>query len=88
LEKVINKKDDIDRLIEMAWEDRTPLDAIKKEFRITEGQIIRLMRNSLKPGSFKAWRKRLSGRRTKHLALRNGSIKRSYCRAQYKQPSK
>ena len=88
MEKLINKKDDLHRLIEMAWEDRTPLDAIKKEFRITEGQIIRLMRNSLKPKSFKAWRKRLSGRKTKHLALRNSSVKRSYCKTQYKQPSK
>ena len=59
--------DDIARIIEMAWEDRTPFDIIHKEFNLTHDELIRLMRNNLKRSSFKLWRKRVNGRRTKHL---------------------
>lgn len=60
-----------DRIIEMAWEDRTPFDAIKMQFDISEQQVIRLMRRELKPSSFRLWRARVQGRKTKHAKLRN-----------------
>ena len=59
-------QDNLNRIIEMAWEDRTPFDVIYKEFDITQNELERLMRNNLKPSSFKLWRKRVSGRKTKH----------------------
>ena len=62
---------DIDRIIEMAWEDRTTFDAIFKTFGLSESEVIVLMRLNLKPSSFKLWRKRVSGRKTKHEAKRN-----------------
>ena len=57
---------DIDRVIEMCWEDRTPFEAIKFQFGLKEDEAIKIMRNNLKPKSFKVWRKRVSGRKTKH----------------------
>ena len=57
---------DLDRIIEMAWEDRTPFDAILLQFGINEGDVIKIMRNNLKSSSFKLWRKRVKGRKTKH----------------------
>ena len=57
----------IDRIIEMAWEDRTPFDAIKAQFELKEQEVINLMRRKMKPASFKMWRKRVQGRKTKHL---------------------
>ncbi len=62
---------DLSRLIEMAWEDRTPFDAIKLQFGITEQEVIKLMRNNLKQSSFKMWRARVQGRATKHAQKRN-----------------
>tara|TARA_Y100000996_G_C22447427_1_gene612379 strand:- start:682 stop:918 length:237 start_codon:yes stop_codon:yes gene_type:complete len=56
----------IDRVIEMAWEDRTPFDAIKDQFGIAEKDVIKILRRELKPSSFKLWRARVSGRKTKH----------------------
>ena len=61
---------DVSRLIEMAWEDRTPFEAIKAQFELDEAAVIALMRQQLKPGSFRLWRVRVQGRRTKHAALR------------------
>ena len=58
-----------DRIIEMAWEDRTPFDAIKVQFGYSEQQVIELMRYELKLSSFKLWRKRVQGRITKHKKL-------------------
>ncbi|MCW8356120.1 MAG: TIGR03643 family protein [Marinomonas sp.] len=72
------------RVIEMAWEDRTPFEAIEKQFGMGETQVIRFMRRHLKPNSFKLWRERVSGRQTKHLQLRDPAVSRGYCRAQYK----
>ena len=63
---------DIDRVIEMCWEDRTPFEAIEHQFGLREEDAIKIMRNNLKPKSFKVWRKRVSGRKTKHMEL-NGS---------------
>jgi uncharacterized protein (TIGR03643 family) len=75
---------DISRLIEMAWEDRTPFDAIEKSFGLSEPEVIQLMRHELKRGSFELWRKRVTGRATKHLALRSKLVDRAYCPTQYK----
>lgn len=75
----------ISRVIEMAWEDRTPFEAIESNYGFSEPQTIALMRKHLKPGSFKAWRARVTGRKTKHLALRDKSVNRGYCPTQYKQ---
>lgn len=61
--------DDIDRIIEMAWEDRTPFDAIKNQFGLSEQQVIELMRREMKPSSWRMWRARVQGRATKHTAL-------------------
>ncbi|MGH1383968.1 TIGR03643 family protein [Kordia sp.] len=61
----------IDRIIEMAWEDRTTFDAIKFQFGLNEQDVIYLMRNQMKISSFKLWRKRVSGRKTKHQKKRN-----------------
>ncbi|GAB3577221.1 TIGR03643 family protein [Spirosoma luteolum] len=60
--------DDIDRIIEMAWEDRTPFDAIEAQFGLAEQGVIELMRRSLKPASWRLWRARVQGRATKHAA--------------------
>lgn len=61
---------DLSRIIEMAWEDRTPFDAIQAQFGLDEAAVIALMRQQLKPGSFRLWRERMRGRKTKHTALR------------------
>ena len=60
---------DIDRIIEMAWEDRTTFDAIFEIFGLNESEVISLMRRNLKSSSFKIWRKRVQGRSTKHSSL-------------------
>jgi len=61
---------ELDRIIEMAWEDRTPFDAILFQFGLKEQEVINLMRREMKPSSFKMWRKRVQGRKTKHLKKR------------------
>lgn len=68
----------------MAWEDRTPFEAIEHQFGLSESQVIAFMRQSLKPGSFRLWRRRVSGRATKHRKLRPTGIDRGYCPTQYK----
>jgi uncharacterized protein (TIGR03643 family) len=60
----------INRIIEMAWEDRTPFEAIALQFELSEKQVIALMRREMQPSSFRMWRKRVSGRKTKHLNQR------------------
>ena len=67
---------DINRIIEMAWEDRTPFEVIQSEFNLTHGELIQIMRKNLKTRSFKLWRKRVYGRKTKHLSKRNFIIGR------------
>lgn len=74
--------DVIDRVIEMAWEDRTPFDAIAQQFGLSEPQVITLMRRELKPASFKIWRQRVSGRKTKHLKQRDFIAGRFHCATQ------
>lgn len=58
----------IDRIVEMAWEDRTPFDAIELQFGIPEKDVIEIMRKEMKSSSFRMWRKRVQGRKTKHKA--------------------
>ncbi len=70
---------EIDRIIQMAWEDRTSFDAIRSQFGLPPGDVIALMRRVLKPSSFRLWRARTSGRKTKHVALRGYSLGRFRC---------
>lgn len=73
---------DIDRIIEMAWEDRTPFEAILFQFGLKEKEVIELMRAYSKKSSFKMWRKRMAGRFTKHSKLRTGDVNRFKCTRQ------
>ena len=76
---------DTSRVIEMAWEDRTPFEAIERSYGLNEASVIKLMRRELKPGSFRLWRQRVTSRKTKHTALRSKAVSRGYCPTQYKQ---
>jgi uncharacterized protein (TIGR03643 family) len=71
-----------DRIIEMAWEDRTTFDAILMQFGLKEQEVIDLMRNEMKPSSFKMWRERVQGRKTKHEKLRDFQEGRFKCSRQ------
>ena len=74
---------DTDRIIEMAWEDRTPFEAITFQFGVSEAEVITLMRTELKESSFKLWRKRVnSGVSKKHLKKRSDDISRFKCSRQ------
>ncbi|MBT6235166.1 MAG: TIGR03643 family protein [Bacteroidetes bacterium] len=73
---------DINRVIEMAWEDRTSFDTIKLQFGLTEKEVINLMRREMKPSSFRMWRKRVQGRTTKHNKLRGWVEGRHKCTRQ------
>ena len=73
---------EIDRIIEMGWEDRTPFDAIKMQFGLEEQEVITIMRRNMKPTSFKLWRKRVQGRKTKHLKKRTDEVGRFKCSRQ------
>ncbi|NJB38072.1 TIGR03643 family protein [Croceivirga sp. JEA036] len=73
---------ELDRIIEMAWEDRTPFEAITFQFNISEQETIELMRKHMKPSSFRMWRKRVQGRKTKHLKLRDNQTGRFKCSRQ------
>lgn len=73
---------EIDRIIEMAWEDRTTFEAILFQFNLKEQEVIDLMRREMKPSSFKMWRKRVSGRKTKHAKLRDFTDGRFKCSRQ------
>lgn len=68
--------EDISRVIEMAWEDRTPFEAIELQFGLNQDGVIKLMRSQLKLGAFKCWRERTHGQTTKHLKLRSEDITR------------
>lgn len=75
-------RSDIDRIIQMGWEDRTSFDAIRRQFGLTPGEVIALMRRELKPSSFRLWRARTAGRKTKHVALRGFEVGRFRCPSQ------
>jgi uncharacterized protein (TIGR03643 family) len=77
VEKEMSERD-LDRVIEMAWEDRTPFDAIEDQFGIPEKVVIKLMRRNMKPSSFRMWRKRVQDRPTKHAGIsKTGRFKSS-----------
>ena len=69
--KIMLRNSDIDRVIEMAWEDRTTFDSIEYQFGLKEQDVKQLMRENLKSSSYKLWRKRVYGRKTKHLSKRD-----------------
>jgi uncharacterized protein (TIGR03643 family) len=73
---------ELDRIIEMAWEDRTPFEAITFQFGVSEQQTIEIMRTQMKRSSFNMWRKRVQGRATKHAKLRSEGIDRFKCTLQ------
>jgi len=72
----------IDRIIEMAWEDRTPFDAIKFQFGLSEAEVKELMKKELKFSSYKLWRERVENCKTKHIAKRVEDIDRFKCNRQ------
>jgi len=74
--------EDKDRIIQMAWEDRTPFEAIEFQFGLKEKDVIEFMRKNSLPSSFKMWRKRMKSRKTKHSFLREKSINRFKCSRQ------
>ena len=76
LKKIKFSKIDIERIIEMAWEDRTSFDAIENQFSIKEDQVKEIMRLNLKKKSYKLWRERVQGRVTKHLKKRSFKVGR------------
>ncbi len=67
---------DVSRIVEMAWEDRTPFESIEMQFDLNESGVIALMRSHMKASSFRMWRKRMAGRVTKHRALRSPEVQR------------
>lgn len=77
-------KEDLSRLIEMAWEDKTPFEAILNSYDVDESELMKLMQANLKPSSYRLWRKRVKERSSKHLKLRSPEINRAYCVTQYK----
>ena len=82
-QQFIMEQKDTDRIIEMAWEDRTPFEAIEIQFGLNETAVIALMRKELKRNSFNLWRKRVhSGISQKHAQKRNPEISRFKCSRQ------
>ena len=75
---------EVSRVVEMAWEDRTPFEVIEATFGLSESETIKLMRREMKATSFRLWRKRVTGRVTKHRKLRGFDVGRGYCPTQYK----
>lgn len=82
MQKKIFTETQIDRIIEMAWEDRTPFEAITFQFGISEQETIEIMRREMKPSSFRMWRERVQGRTTKHAKRRVKGIDRFKCKLQ------
>lgn len=76
---------EVSRVIEMAWEDRTPFEAIAAQFGLNQDGVIKLMRVNLKQSSFKLWRERSSGQKTKHLMLRSAAVSRHKANHRVKQ---
>lgn len=80
MKKLINKYNlserDIDRVIQMAWEDRTPFEAITLQFGLSEAEVIKLMKQEMRLNNWKKWRARVQGRSTKHARLREEEVGR------------
>jgi uncharacterized protein (TIGR03643 family) len=77
-------EEELSRIVEMAWEDRTPFEAIETQFGLNESATIQLMRKQMKRSSFKMWRERVTGRTSKHAKIRTFTEGRAYAPAQYK----
>ena len=73
---------EIDRVIQMAWEDRTPFEAIKFQFDLSEKEVIDLMKKEMTEKNWRKWRARVQGRKTKHLKLREDGVNRFKCSRQ------
>ncbi len=73
---------DIDRIVEMAWEDRTPFEAIEMQFGLREAEVIRLMQHEMHRKNWQKWRARVQGRATKHQKLRSDEVSRFHCSRQ------
>ncbi|NBC07572.1 MAG: TIGR03643 family protein [Bacteroidetes bacterium] len=73
---------DLNRVVEMAWEDRTPFEAIEMQFGLKEAEVIRIMKHQMKLKSWKKWRARVQGRKTKHRRLRRNNMGRFKSRQQ------
>lgn len=83
MKNLLLRAEDTDRIIEMAWEDRTPFEAIEHQFGIGESEVIALMRRELKASSFRLWRKRVNeGVSSKHREKREADIQRFRCSRQ------
>ena len=82
--EIVLTEGDMSRLIEMAWEDRTPYEAILKTYQLDEPSLMKIMQAQLKPSSYRLWRKRVKEKSSKHLKLRSPDIKRDHCKTQYK----
>jgi uncharacterized protein (TIGR03643 family) len=80
--QMILSEKDINRIIEMSWEDRTPFDAIFIQFNLREDQVKELMKKELKFSSYKLWRERVENCKTKHQKIRNQEINRFKCQLQ------
>ena len=84
--KIIKKyqleETDIDRIINMAWEDRTPFEAIEMQFGLKEAEVIKLMKHQMRLNNWKKWRARVQGRKTKHQKLRAKGVNRFKSKAQ------
>ena len=77
-------KEDLSRVIEMAWEDRTPFDAIFHQFKLTENEVMKLMQQNLKKSSYVLWRKRVKEIGLKHQKKRGFMVSNAYAKNQYK----
>jgi len=73
---------ELDRVVEMAWEDRTPFEAIEVQFGLSEAEVIAVMKSELKLQNWKKWRARVQGRATKHVALRDETVSRFHSKMQ------
>ena len=82
IEKYNLSAEAIDRIINMAWEDRTPFEAIEFQFGLNEAEVIKLMKHQLRLPSWKKWRARVQGRKTKHKKLRFDNVNRFKSKAQ------
>lgn len=75
-------QENLDRIVEMAWEDRTPFDAILTQFGVPEADVIKIMRLEMKPSSWRMWRERVQGRATKHTKKAVDGVNRFHCTLQ------
>jgi uncharacterized protein (TIGR03643 family) len=75
-------QENLDRIVEMAWEDRTPFDAILAQFGVPEADVIKIMRLEMKPSSWRMWRERVQGRATKHTKKAVDDVNRFHCTRQ------